>query len=98
MGSISNVSVEEVATLSRELREARFQITEKDGQLEQQGQLLRDLEQSLEEFQHLAAERENRQLLNVDNYTEIDQLRQKLDDREHKIEVLKHEFEKRKKD
>jgi hypothetical protein len=79
----------EVATLTRELKEAREDLAEKDSQLEQQGQLLRDLEQSLEEFQTLANQRQEESNTNE----EIEKLMRSLEDRDRKLTNLRAEFE-----
>lgn len=79
----------EVATLTKDLKQAREDLTEKDSQLEQQDQLLRDLERSLEEFQTLADQRQDESNSNE----EIEKLMRSLEDRDRKLANLKAEFE-----
>lgn len=79
----------EVATLTKELRQARAELAEKDSQLEQQGELLRDLEQSLEEFQTLANQRQEESNSNE----EIEKLMRSLEERDRKLTNLRAEFE-----
>lgn len=87
-------SVDEFATLTRELREARNAIADKDAQLEHQSQILREMEQSLAELEKIATANGNRPCGGEDT----DALLRAIDEKDKKIISLKHEFEEKRKE
>ncbi|CAN6596269.1 hypothetical protein TRVA0_001S02520 [Trichomonascus vanleenenianus] len=90
----SNPSAEEFAMLTRELRQIRNEVSEKDAQLEQQGDLLRELEKSLEEFQALAEQHHNRPTLSDHGSEgEMTKLLLALEEKDRRIAIMKGEFE-----
>ncbi|ANB11428.1 hypothetical protein AWJ20_4238 [Sugiyamaella lignohabitans] len=81
-----------IAALSRELEEAKLTINEKDKFLEEQAVLLRDVEESLHEFQMLAKSQEEKQDSAAGPY-DIDTLLKTIEERDRKINTLRTEFE-----
>uniref|UniRef100_A0A060TAJ1 ARAD1D24376p n=1 Tax=Blastobotrys adeninivorans TaxID=409370 RepID=A0A060TAJ1_BLAAD len=97
--SSSKAAAEELAALSKELRETRSSLAEKELQLQQQTELLKDLEHSLEDFQELAKTREQ-EMQSMTNEggassEEVDRLLSSLEEKDRKISAMRAEFEQR---
>lgn len=99
--SSSKAAAEELAALSKELRETRSNLAEKELQVQQQTELLKDLEQSLEDFQELAKTREQ-EMQSLSNEgsggassEEMDRLLSSLEEKDRKISAMRAEFEQR---
>jgi CAP-Gly domain len=95
----AGASVEEFATLTRELREARNAISDKDAQLEHQSQILREMEQSLGELENIAMANGNRPdgLSSAQN-GDIEALLRAVEEKDRKISSMKAEFEEKRKE
>lgn len=98
-GGSSGPSVEEFATLTRELREARNAMADKDAQLEHQSQILREMEQSLGELEKIAMANGSRSTGMAPAQNEdVEALLRTIDEKDKKISSMKTEFEEKRKE